>query len=154
MRQLWRDVMGHPFSAALFLVWWLALWGVHWYLNWFSGIPPIGVLLHLLAATVAGGLVGCWRAPELGGWFAGRGHLAEGPLAAVLVIELQIAFTFCLNAVDRLSHGQSAAVSAWLGGWVLAWLEWAIVLGAVAVVLGRIGAYAGAMLTRVDRAIP
>ena len=145
MRRLWRDIEGHPFPAALFLVYWLAAWAIT-YLTWFGGMAPPAVILHLLSPVIAGGLVGWWRAPTREGLLVGRGHLAGGPLAAALVILIDIAFIFGLDGLHGLLQGK------WEWGGVAEWLEWSAVFGLLALVLGLIGALAGATLARVARA--
>jgi hypothetical protein len=152
MRRLWRDIKDHPFSAALFLVYWLAVWGAHWYLKWNGGIPTAGLILHLLAPVIAGGLVGWWRAPTLEGLLVGRGHLAGGPLAAALVIELDIVLLFGTDQLDDVLHGKWPGVREWLVEGFFEWLEWSVAFGIFALGLGLIGAYAGAKLARVAHA--
>lgn len=148
MRQLCRDIRTHPFSAALFMVYWLAFWAAHWSLKWSSGIPPAGVILGLLGPAIAGGMVGWWRAPTREGLLVGR-HLAGGPLAAVLVMLGDMVLLFAPDSFRALQHG----IREWVGI-VVAWLAASAIMGLFAMGLGWVGALAGAALARVVRAGP
>ncbi len=145
MQRLWHDITDHPFSVALFLVYWLAAWAIT-YLTWQGGMAPPAVILHLLSAVIAGGLVGWWRAPVREGLLVGRGHLAGGPLAAALVILVDIAFLFGSDWLRDLLHRE------WKWGGVVEWLVWSAVFGLFGLVLGLLGALAGSTLARVARA--
>lgn len=43
MRRLWHDIREHPFSAALFLGYWLAFWVMSWSLGWLGARVGAGL---------------------------------------------------------------------------------------------------------------
>ena len=139
MRQLWHDIKGHPLAAALFFVYWVGAWAVT-ALTWQGGMGALAVILHLLSPVIAGGLVGWWRAPVREGLLVGRGHLAGGPLAAALVMLIDVAFIFAAAGVYSLLHGK------WEWAGVVAWLAFSATLGLIALVFGLVGAFAGRTL--------
>ena len=146
MRQLWHDIIGHPVSAALFLGYWLAFWVMHWSLGWSSGIPGAGMIFGLSAPVIAAGLVGGWRAPTREGLLVERRHLAGGPLAAVLVILVDIVLVFVPDWVRDVQGG------AWDWRAVVVWGAVSAIFGLPYVGLGWLGARVGAGLASKARA--
>jgi hypothetical protein len=144
MRQLWRDIKAHPVSAVLFAACWLGTWAIT-ALTWQRGMGALAVILHLLSPVIAGGLVGWWRAPVREGLLVGRGYLAGGPLAAALVILIDIAFIFGAAGIYNVLHGK------WEWAGVVAWLAFSAAFGLIALVLGLVGALAGRTLAGVAR---
>lgn len=140
-RQLWRDIRAHRVSAGVFLAYWAATWAIT-ALTWQAGMGQVAVILHLLSPVIAGGLVGWWRAPVREGLLVGRGYLAGGPLAAALVILIDIAFIFGAAGVYALHRG------TWQWAGVVAWLAFSAAFGLIALLFGLVGALAGRTLAR------
>ena len=138
MRRLWRDIKGHPLSTALFLIYWLAIWGAHRSLGWDNGIPPVGMILHFSAPTIAGGLVGWWR---------GSTKDSGGPLAAALVTVIGMMFIFAPGALDDIRSGQANA-GAWLFEVIISWAVASVIFGLFGGALGSLGAFVGKALSR------
>jgi hypothetical protein len=134
MQRLWHDIEDHPRSAALFLVYWLAVWAMHWYLWWRGGIPRTGMILHFSAPMIAGGLVGWWRRNAQGG---------GGPLAAALITVVGVTVVFIKSLADA-GAGEGGYLE-----WSVGWLAASVVFGGFGTALGLLGAHAGAMLARV-----
>ena len=65
MRQLWHDIKTHRLDAALFPVFWLAIWGIT-VATWSGGITTLAPRLHLLMPFVAGALAAWWRNTSAG----------------------------------------------------------------------------------------
>lgn len=147
MRQLWHDIRTHPFSVLLFLVYWMAFWVAHWSLDWSGGIPPAGVTVGLLAPVIAGALVGWWRAPTREGLLLGRRSLTGGPLAALLVILVDMVLLFAPSFLGAIVHGAREFV-----GVVVSWLGASAIMGLLALAMGWVGARVGAVLAGVVRA--
>jgi hypothetical protein len=146
MRRLWHDIREHPFSAVLFLGYWLAFWVMNWSLGWSSGIPGVGMIFGLSAPVIAAGLVGWWRAPTREGLLVERRQLAGGPLAAVLVILVDIALVFAPDWVRNIQGG------AWEWSAVVELLGVSVVFGLPYIGLGWLSARVGAGLARKARA--
>lgn len=137
MRRLWRDILNHPLPAALFLIYGLAVWVLHWSLGWNNDVPPAGIVLHFAAPVVAGGLVGWWRNSA-----QGRG----GALAAAVVAVVTVTFVFVPDALDAVLGGRG---EAW--EWLFEWFVASVVFGGLGSALGLLGASGGAALARAAR---
>jgi len=147
MRELWHDVSTHPFAAACFLVYWLAVWTAYWTLNWSSGIPTVGVILGLLAPAIAGSLVGWSRAPKREGLLLGGRRLAGGPLAAAVIIFVDVTIIFVPAFARALQHAPRE-----LPGAVVAWLGASALMALLVLPLGWLGAFSGGVIANVVRA--
>lgn len=147
MRQLWHDIRTHPYSAVLFLLFWLAYWVAHWSLEWSGGIPPAGVSVGLLAPVMAGALVGWWRAPTREGLLLARRSLAGGPLAALLVILVDMVLLFAPSFFGAIVHGTREWAEV-----VVSWLGASTIMGLLALAMGWVGARVGAVLAGAVRA--
>jgi len=77
----------------------------------------------------------------------GGRNLAGGPLAALLVIGVDMVLLFAPDSFRALQHG----AREWVGV-VVAWLAASAIMGLIALVMGWVGALAGAALAGVVRA--
>jgi hypothetical protein len=147
MRQLWQDVQTHRVSAACFLVYWLGVWIAYWSFSWSRGIPPAGMVLGLLAPAIAGSLVGWWRAPRREGLLVGGRRLSGGPLAAVVVIVVDVTLIFAPALFRGIQHGPEELLGA-----LIAWLAASAIMAVVVLPIGWLGALSGGMIANVVRA--
>jgi small-conductance mechanosensitive channel len=130
MRQLGHDIKTHRLAAALFLVFWLAIWGFT-VATWTTGMNPLAVRLHLLMPFVAGALAGWWRNTT-------AGNITGGMLAGLLfcVINWAIYVVF-----DRPGHAGTPSE----GFWGMA-LLFGLLYAGIGIVLGMVGGIISALL--------
>ncbi len=146
MRQLWHDIQTHRLAAALFLVFWLALWGITW-ATWQEGMHPLVFGLHVLLLFVAGALVGWWRNTTAGS--IGGGMLA-GLLLCVINLAILLVFDEILRWPGRPQPDpelNSTTMALWEE--LLFFLIFAVIGSVLGMVGGLIGALLAAALRRV-----
>ena len=139
LRQLWHDIKTHRLATALFLVFWLAIWGII-VSPWDSGIPFLGLYLHLLLALVAGALVGWWR---------NRSTIADsitgGMLAGLLVCVINGVIEVVLQTLPVLGTAQPNPDTTWLEYGVEA-LGMGLAYAVIGIAFGMVGGLLGALL--------
>jgi len=130
MRQLWHDIKTHRLAAALFLVFWLAIWGFT-VATWTGGTNPLPFRLHVLMSFVAGALAGWWRNTT-------ARRITGGMLAGLLfcVINWAIYVVF-----DTPRHAGTPSE----GFWGMA-LLFGILNAGIGIVLGMVGGIISALL--------
>jgi len=145
MRQLWHDIQTHRLAAALFLVFWLAIWGITW-ATWQAGMPSLVGGLHLLLLFVAGALVGWWRNTTAGS--IGGGMLA-GLLLYVINYAIMLVFEI-LRWPGRAQPGPELMASSMSLGEELIFF---LILAVIGIVLGMVGGLIGALLAAALRRV-
>ncbi len=145
MRQLWQDIQTHRLAAALFLVFWLAIWGITW-ATWQESMSPLALGLHLLLLFVAGALVGWWRNTT-------AGSIGGGMLAGLLLNVINCAFLFVFDEILRWTgraqpDPELTASIEWWGN-----LPWFLIFAVIGIVLGMVGGLIGALLAAALRRV-
>jgi Na+/proline symporter len=140
MRQLWHDIRTHRLAAALFLVFWLAIWGITW-ANSDRGIGiALGMVigLHLLLLFVAGALVGWWRNTT-------AGSIGGGMLAGLLlcVINWPILLVIDIGSAVPLDDE----------GLIMEALVMGLICTVIGIVLGMVGGLISALLAAALRRV-
>ena len=141
MRQLWHDIQTHRLAAALFLVFWLAIWGITW-ATWQAGMPSLVLGLHLLLPFVAGALVGWWRNTTAGS--IGGGMLA-GLLLCVINFAIMLVFEI-LRWPGRAQPGPELMASS-------EDLVMGLIYAVIGIVLGMVGGLISALLAAALRRV-
>jgi len=148
LRRLGQDLRTHWPAAALFLVFWLAVWGITAATWLFAdgqpmGMHPLATLLHLLLPFVAGAMAGWWRqapAARPRGLRAGAGF---GLLAGVLVMEANLAILFAGDAImaARLGLDTGPPLDA-----LVEVVDFGLLFGVIGVVQGAAGGLVAGLL--------
>jgi len=148
MRQLWHDIKTHRLAAALFLVFWLAIWVLPWpgrgigILGWPYNLA---LYLHLLMAFVAGALAGWWRNTT-------AGKLTGGMLAGLLFCVIDEAIFMALQSLPALGRPQLVPEWIWSGFWRVALAE-GLIRAVIGIVLGMVGGIISALLAAALRRV-
>jgi hypothetical protein len=137
MRQLWHDIQTHRLAAALFLVFWLATWGITW-ATWQQSMSPLALGLHSLLLFVAGALVGWWRNTT-------AGSIGGGMLAGLLlcVINWPILLVIDIGSAVPLDDE----------GLIMEALVMGLICTVIGIVLGMVGGLISALLAAALRRV-
>jgi hypothetical protein len=154
LRQLWHDIKTHRLATALFLVFWLAIWGII-VSPWDSGIPFLGLYLHLLLTLVAGALVGWWRNRNTIADSITGGMLA-GLLYSVIDFVITVVFEILGTILGTTGSVQPSPEMTWLDFWLEFWgeaLGMGLVFAVMGMVLGMVGGLTSALLAAALRRV-
>lgn len=145
MRRIRQEIKGHPLSATLFALYWLAVFGLHVF-RWNAPpnrpedmVRPV-FELHLLLPVIAGALVAGWRRPQ-------RGAIGGGMLAGAVVLILDAA-AVVTHQLLAFHHGKPDGS----GESILEVPVFLIALGLFGSLLGLFGALAGRAARRAGAA--
>ena len=131
MRQLWHDIQTHRLAAALFLVFWLATWGITW-ATWQASMSSLALGLHLLLPFVAGALVGWWRNTT-------AGSIGGGMLAGLLLCVINWAIMLVFEIGSAMPLDEEFIMEALVMG---------LIYAVIGIVLGMVGGLISALLVR------
>ncbi len=142
MRRMWKEIKEHQCASAVFMLYWLAVYGL--YLSRWNApkdtpdlAPPV-LELHFLLPVVAGALVCFWR--------RGRpGRITGGVLAGAAVFALDIALVLAYGLILNLNSFWEAPSGSKLGLMIehVAFEIAAVIVGAL---LGLTGASGSAVV--------
>jgi hypothetical protein len=150
MAHLWHDIKSHRLAAAIFLVVWLAAWGITvgiWQYDadgYSFGMHPVSIPWHFVLPLVVGGLVGWWRAAFGAGI---KGGMLAGMLFCVTNMAILVAWSGILIALGRVSP--DANLAWWEGLFEV--LHLGLTYALIGLALGAVGGLGGAALSVVMR---
>jgi hypothetical protein len=139
MKKLWQDIARHRGAAAFYLVYWLATVMMVPLMS-DGGIPDPAVALLLSNSLISGALVSWWRGPTLERTSSLGERIRGGMLAGLLSAEITLLM---------IKGGAGDELIGWMRGGRFQGdevLGFAIISGALGVLLGSIGAACSAIL--------
>ena len=136
MKKLWQDIARHRGAAALYLVYWLAT-VVMVPLASDGGISDPVMALLLSNSLISGALVSWWRGPTLERTSSLGERMRGGMLAGLLSAEITLLMGVGDELIGWMRGGRFQGAEV---------VEFAIISGALGVLLGSIGAACSAIL--------
>jgi hypothetical protein len=147
MKKLIRDIREHWLLSSIFLIFWLAIWGIS-ASTWITtpgkqGMHPLAMWLHLLVPFSAGALLGWWRKipsqPMKG--------LRSSYVSGMVAMEINMAVLLVADLIEEWKSKLEPAAQQHVA--VGEYVEWAIILGCVGLLLGLLGGLTSGLLALV-----